>query len=106
MEVPVRKVVEGKGRLEDRAGAICGSLAVAVPAAEPAPAVELATEGVRDLVPSVGPVPVVARVVELVRGLDREAAPALGAERDLVAEPDQVVEPGQDAEQVVEAVPT
>ena len=75
LEAPVRKVVEGKGRPEARAGPIFGSLAVAVPVAEPALAVELA------------------------RGLDRIAALARGAD------PDRVAEAGPSSDRVVEAVP-
>ncbi|HEV7510536.1 MAG TPA: hypothetical protein VGO27_02490 [Candidatus Acidoferrum sp.] len=62
LEVPVRKVVEGKGRPEARAGPIFGSLAVAVPVAEPALA------------------------VELVRGLDQVAVLARGADPERVVE--------------------
>ena len=51
-ERPVQKVVEEKGRHEARAEPIFGSLAVAVPVAEPALAVELklTTEEARHLV--------------------------------------------------------
>lgn len=90
-ELPVQKVVEGKGHPEARAGLIFGSLAAAAPGAEPVLALglglELAMEGARDrvraVVPDRGPAQV---VVEPVRGLDRVVALAGLAEQHRVVE--------------------
>ena len=88
-ERPVQKVVEGKGRHEARAEPIFGSLAVAVPVAEPALAVELklTTEEARHLVRAAGPVPALAQVVELERG----AEPDPDLERDRAVDLDRGV---------------
>jgi hypothetical protein len=114
-ELPVRKAAEETARLEALAVLIFGNLAAAVPAGEPALAVELdlAMEGAQALVraaePDLGLAQ--AQVVELIRGSDRVVVPGRGAEREQVVELCQDseqdrVEAVQDLDRVVEVVRT
>jgi hypothetical protein len=87
-ELPVQRVAEETGRLVVRVGLICGSLAVALPAAEQAMVVELerapATDGVLDSVRAAELDLDLDQALELFRASGR--GPALGQATEQAAE--------------------